>query len=123
MASSLPLCPQDGFPSCANCKPGTARDSLVMTQCCFAHNWAWVNNQSLRDVYPYNLYLDPVTNTGAELQRDIHLTEPDRWHSDPCTGEPADSIPNGPYIPWRKRKPQLIETVIDSQGKTYKLIQ
>ncbi|XP_055352384.1 uncharacterized protein LOC129598488 [Paramacrobiotus metropolitanus] len=100
-----PLCPQDGYPDCRNCRPGDRDDTRVMTQCCFAHHWAWQNNRTLRDVLPYRFHLDPVNETGWEPYRDIDGPY-GIWHSDPCTGEPAESITNEPYTPWRQRKPK-----------------
>ncbi|XP_055350307.1 uncharacterized protein LOC129596925 [Paramacrobiotus metropolitanus] len=100
----LPLCPTDGNPDCRNCSPGRPGDNLVMTQCCFAHHWAWKEGRNLRDVIPYHFHLEPRTDMTIEPDNLESDTPGGTWEKDPCTGEPATSVPNGPYIPWSKRK-------------------
>ncbi|XP_055357057.1 uncharacterized protein LOC129602115 [Paramacrobiotus metropolitanus] len=94
-------CPVDGDPHCRDCVAGHWDDNLVLTQCCFSHHWAWKNNRNLRDILPYRFHLSPVNQT--EPYRDRYATAGEIWHVDVCTNEPIATLPEGGYIPCRRR--------------------
>ncbi|XP_055353300.1 uncharacterized protein LOC129599172 [Paramacrobiotus metropolitanus] len=97
-------CPVDGYPNCRDCVAGHKANNFVQTQCCHAHHWAWQNNRTLRDVIPYSFHLSPVTHTTPYADLDKYASCGQIWQEDPCTGEPASSVPAEGYIPWSQRR-------------------